>query len=145
MRVIIYLATLIACRAVLLASYKLAQSGGDLYDFTGNGYNAVVSRNGGLPYIITDRGYYIQDKTTIQSPSNSYKSNPGQPRMLIGIWHYIIDPGLYISFNLVSSTSTSLIQIYRLYDPPTRRIRYRVLKDENLVLDQIVWAGFGTL
>jgi hypothetical protein len=89
MRQILNLRFAPSLQAALLASYKLDKSGIDLYDFTGNGYSAVVSRKGGLPYIIIDLGYYIQDKTTIQFPLNSYKSNPAKPRMLLGIWHYI--------------------------------------------------------
>jgi hypothetical protein len=111
MRYIFYLALLFCCNSALLASYKLAKSGGDLYDFTGNGYNAVASRNGGLPYIITDRGYYIRDKTTLQFPLNSYKTNPGQAIMLIGIWHYNINPGIFFSLSLNSSGNSSIIHL----------------------------------
>jgi hypothetical protein len=128
MRLILYIALILVCRATLLASYNLAQSGGDLYDFTGNGYNAVVSRNGGLPYVISDRGYYIQDKATIQFPCNSYKFNPAKPMMLLGIWHYTLKPGIFITFNFKSSSSSSVFHIKWLKST-TNQIQLEILRD----------------
>lgn len=106
----------VCCHAALIGHYKLAESqGGDLYDYSGYGNNAVVDSGGGLSFIVTDRGYYLNTTTSIEFPNNKYSMNPGSSEMIIGFWHKPLASGFLMTFNLKSANSNTLIQLKFLF------------------------------
>lgn len=98
--------------AALLGHYKLWDSSGNaLYDYSGNKRHAVMELNGGLSPIQTDRGQYLQSKTSIKFPTNSYSSNPGSSTMIVSFWFLAVAQGNLFNISLGNSGASKTIEL----------------------------------
>jgi len=99
---IFFLNLVFICKAAKVGHYKLTDSRGpDLFDSSNSCNHDLLSSShytSFIPFIETDRGYYIYSTSYIQFPSNKYKPYPGSSELILGIWQKALSEGYFFRF-----------------------------------------------